>query len=382
MSDAQTFTNQILNTYSPNSVIPFTDPDGFYHFTYLTINTINNKFYLGKHTTKDLNDGYIGSGIAFKNAIKKHGYLNFQHYRLQFFTTAQDAYLAEGLLITEDVIKRYRDELKVCYNLKTGGRFGGGGLSEESKEKQSKALKDACARPEIKEKLSKALKEMWSRPEYKEKKSKASKENWSRPEFKEKQSKVQKESHSSSEYKEKMSKSSKENWSRPEFKEKRSKSLKETLARPEVKEKMSKAQKENWSRPEFKEKKSKSLKERHSRPEVKEKHCKAMKECKANKEMIFLLTGEKKTVHTNDVLSHLKAGWTFTQGYIALYNKKLHIEKSIKFKNAKNKDALYKKLIGYLESGYEIGVLSILKEERVVVAGSIYCDKRKMVSLF
>ena len=348
MSDAQTFTNQILNTYSPNSVIPFTDPDGFYHFTYLTINTINNKFYLGKHTTKDLNDGYIGSGIAFKNAIKKHGYLNFQHYRLQFFTTAQDAYLAEGLLITEDVIKRYRDELKVCYNLKTGGRFGGGGLSEESKEKQSKALKDACARPEIKEKLSKALKEMWSRPEYKEKKSKASKENWSRPEFKEKQSKVQKESHSSSEYKEKMSKSSKENWSRPEFKEKRSKSLKETLARPEVKE----------------------------------KHCKAMKECKANKEMIFLLTGEKKTVHTNDVLSHLKAGWTFTQGYIALYNKKLHIEKSIKFKNAKNKDALYKKLIGYLESGYEIGVLSILKEERVVVAGSIYCDKRKMVSLF
>jgi len=434
MSDAQTFTNQILNTYNPNSVIPFTDPDGFYHFTYLTINTINNKFYLGKHTTKNLNDGYIGSGNMFRNAIKKHGYLNFQHYRLQFFNTAKDAYLAEGLLITADVIKKYKDELKVCYNLRTGG-FGGGGLSEESKEKMSKAIKDALARPEykekrskslketlarpeIKEKLSKASKESWSRPEVKEKMSKslketfarpeikeklskASKETWSRPEYKEKQSKIQKESHSRPEYKEKRSKASKEMWTIPEYKEKRSKSLKETLARPEYrekqrkaskemwlrpeyKEKHSKSLKENWTRPEYREKQSKASKETWSRPEVKEKHSKSLKETFANKEMIFILTGEKKTVHTNDVLSHLKAGWTFTQSYIGIYNEKLHIQKTIPFRKIKNKDALYKKLIGYLENGYEIGCLSILKEETIqpaVLLGE-YCTKRKMYALF
>jgi hypothetical protein len=315
MDDAQSFTSQILNTYNPNSVIPFTDTDGFYHFTYLTINTVNNKFYLGKHTTKDLNDGYIGSGIAFLNAVKKHGYLNFQHYRLQFFNTAQDAYVAEALLITEDVIKKYKDELKVCYNLKTGGGSGGI-LSEESKAKISKAIK----------------------------------ETWSRPEVKEKQSKAQKELH----------------------------------ARPEYKEKISKVRKDAFAKPEYKAKMSKALKEAMNRPEIKEKISKVRKESKAKKEMIYQSTGEKKTIHINDMLSHLKASWTFTQGYIIIYNKKLNLQKTIMFKNNKDKGALYKKLIGYLENGYEIGhrPRGIKSEVFVVVAGSEYCSKRKMVSLF
>jgi hypothetical protein len=383
MNDAQSFTSQILNTYNPNSIIPFTDTDGFYHFTYLTINTINNKFYLGKHTTKDLNDGYIGSGIAFKNAIRKHGQSNFQHYRLQFFNTAQDAYIAEALLITEDVIKKYRDELKVCYNLKTGG-FGGGGLSEESKEKRSKASKETRSKAEYKEKHSKSMKEACARPEVKEKMSKAIKEACARPEVKEKHRSAIKEAWSRPEYKEKRSKAMKELYARPEVKEKHSKALKESHARPEVKEKLSKASKESHARPEYKEKQSKAMKENWSRPEVKEKHRSAIKEMQANKEMIYQSTGEKKTVHTNDVLSHLKAGWTFTQGSIIIYNKKLNIQKTIMFKNKKDKGALYKRLIGYLENGYEIGKRprGIKSEVFVVVAGSEYCGKRKMVSLF
>jgi hypothetical protein len=396
MNDAQSFTSQILNTYNPNSVIPFTDIDGFYHFTYLTINTINNKFYLGKHTTKDLNDGYIGSGTAFKNAIRKHGQSNFQHYRLQFFNTAQDAYIAEALLITEDVLKKYKDELKVCYNLKTGGGSGSI-LSEESKAKHSKAIKETWSRPEYKEKMSKALKESHARPEVKEKMSKAIKESHARPEIKEKMSKAIKEAYARPEYKEKRSKASKETWSKAEYKEKRSKAIKEAYARPEYKEKISKAMKESHARPEHKAKMSKAMKENWSRPEVKakikeawarpeykEKRSKAMKEVQANKEMIYQSTGEKKTVHTNDVLSHLKAGWTFTQGCITIYNKKLNNEKDISFKNTKDKDALYKRLIGYLENGYEIGHRPrvIKSEVFVVVAGSEYCGKRKMVSLF
>ena len=128
MDDAQSFTSQILNTYNPNSVIPFTDTDGFYHFTYLTINTVNNKFYLGKHTTKDLNDGYIGSGTALTNAVWTYGYLNFKQYKLQFFNTSEEAYLAEESLVSEEYLKKYKDELKVCYNLVKGGKRGGLGF--------------------------------------------------------------------------------------------------------------------------------------------------------------------------------------------------------------------------------------------------------------
>ncbi|ADG36130.1 putative truncated Seg-like homing endonuclease [Acinetobacter phage Acj61] len=41
-----------------------------YNFTYLTTNLINGKMYYGVHSTKNINDGYIGSGKALKLAIQ------------------------------------------------------------------------------------------------------------------------------------------------------------------------------------------------------------------------------------------------------------------------------------------------------------------------
>ena len=48
-----------------------------YHFLYKTTNLINNKYYYCVHSTKNLNDGYLGSGKYLKRSINKYGKENF-----------------------------------------------------------------------------------------------------------------------------------------------------------------------------------------------------------------------------------------------------------------------------------------------------------------
>jgi hypothetical protein len=51
-----------------------------FYIVYKTINLVNNKFYIGKHT-QNLDpyqfDGYYGSGSQIINAVKKYGKENF-----------------------------------------------------------------------------------------------------------------------------------------------------------------------------------------------------------------------------------------------------------------------------------------------------------------
>ena len=43
-----------------------------YNYVYLITNTLNNKKYIGKHSTDNLNDNYIGSGIIIKQIVRKY----------------------------------------------------------------------------------------------------------------------------------------------------------------------------------------------------------------------------------------------------------------------------------------------------------------------
>ena len=86
---------------------------------YKTTCLVNDKIYIGVHKTSEENDSYLGSGVAFKNALNKYGNDSFIKELLYIFEFKEDAYTMEKELVTEDFIR-----LNTNYNLKPGGDGG------------------------------------------------------------------------------------------------------------------------------------------------------------------------------------------------------------------------------------------------------------------
>ena len=88
-----------------------------YYTVYKTTNTINGKYYIGKHQTTDLNDGYMGSGKLLKRAIAKHGIEHFSKEILYVFNTEEEMNRKEKELVVVS---------EETYNLCEGGKGGFG----------------------------------------------------------------------------------------------------------------------------------------------------------------------------------------------------------------------------------------------------------------
>jgi group I intron endonuclease len=90
------------------------------HILYKTTNLINQKFYIGMHSTKNKDDGYLGSGKIVLQAIKKYGRENFKKEILAICESRSQLAALEKTIISESLLK---DPL--CMNLKVGGEGGG-----------------------------------------------------------------------------------------------------------------------------------------------------------------------------------------------------------------------------------------------------------------
>jgi hypothetical protein len=90
-----------------------------FYTIYKITNLIDGKVYIGKHQTKDLNDGYMGSGKFIRRAIAKHGIKNFRKEILFQFDNEVNMNVKETELVTEEFCLR-----EDTYNLCVGGNGG------------------------------------------------------------------------------------------------------------------------------------------------------------------------------------------------------------------------------------------------------------------
>jgi len=106
-----------------------------YHFIYKTTNLINHKYYIGMHSTNDINDNYLGSGATLHKAIKKYGKANFSREILEFANSREECFRLEACYIT---LVQTSDPM--CYNIQTGG-LGNTVYTDEHKKKISEKVR-------------------------------------------------------------------------------------------------------------------------------------------------------------------------------------------------------------------------------------------------
>ena len=102
-----------------------------FHYIY-KITRQDGKYYIGMHSTDDLEDGYFGSGQLLWKSIKKHGKEKHVKEILEFLPSRRELKERERIFVNEEIL-----DDPLCMNLKLGGEGGGKFWSEEQRKKAS-----------------------------------------------------------------------------------------------------------------------------------------------------------------------------------------------------------------------------------------------------
>lgn len=99
-----------------------------HYLIYQTTNLVNNKIYIGKHITEDIEDQYFGSGKYLKRAIEKYGLENFEFKILFELQNEEEMNLLEKCVVTQEFCDR-----KDTYNINVGGDGGWNYVNQNNK---------------------------------------------------------------------------------------------------------------------------------------------------------------------------------------------------------------------------------------------------------
>ena len=108
-----------------------------FHYVYEITNKINGKKYIGKHSTNNLNDKYMGSGVAISEAIKKYGIENFSKNILHLCNSEEEAFKFELL----EIEKVEATKNSLYYNIASGGKGGVVSLWNDLEHRENMSLK-------------------------------------------------------------------------------------------------------------------------------------------------------------------------------------------------------------------------------------------------
>ena len=105
------------------------------HYIYKTTCNVTGKWYVGMHSTSNLEDGYMGSGTILRYSIRKHGKDNHTKEILEYCKSRELLILKEIEIVNEKLVSD-----SMCMNLTNGGLGFG---SKEHMMRCSKAGNEA-----------------------------------------------------------------------------------------------------------------------------------------------------------------------------------------------------------------------------------------------
>lgn len=108
------------------------------HYIYKITNTVNGKYYIGRHSTNSIEDLYMGSGIGIKRAIEKYGIKNFIKEIVKFADDTDQLWELEKEIVNEKVVND-----KMSYNMSYGGKHYLHGLKQYDKNAFKKHQSEA-----------------------------------------------------------------------------------------------------------------------------------------------------------------------------------------------------------------------------------------------